>query len=101
MRTIFNWKLITTLATVLMFLGFTTSLWGIHYDSYNLAVGGLVVILVVCIAWWLWVMYIIANIIHTTEITIENLEEVKEGIKEVKVLIIDYKTLNDKYINKG
>lgn len=101
MKIIFNWNLITILATFLMFMGFTASLLGIHYDYYNLAVGGLVLILTVCMSWWLWVMYIISTIIKTTEVTIENLEEVKEGIKEVKILIIDYKDINDKYISKG
>lgn len=88
-------------ATVLMTSGFTTSLWGIFNDHDLYAIGGLTTVIVVCVSWWIWVMFIISNIIKTTEITIENLEEVKEGIKEVKVLIIDYKALNDKYINKG
>lgn len=101
MKILFNWKLIMVIATLLMFAGFTVSLWGIFYDHDQLAIGGLASVLLVCISWWLWVMYIISTIIKSTEITIENLEEVKEGIKEVKVLIIDYRDLNDKYINKG
>lgn len=101
MKILFDWKLVMVIATILMTLGFTGGIWGIYNDNDPAAIGGLISVIVICVLWWLWVMYIIASIIKTTEITIENLEEVKEGIKEVKVLIIDYKVLNDKYINKG
>ena len=101
MKIFYNWKLIMVVATVLMATGFIARLWGIFNGHDVYAIGGLTTVIAVFVGCWTWVIYVISNIIKTTEITIENLEEVKQGIREVKILIVDYKALNDKYIIKG
>lgn len=74
-------------AVILMIAGFAISLYGLDQDHHNTVIVGLVTVIVVCVSWWFWVMFVIKTMINCTDKTTKGLEELKTGISEVKELL--------------
>jgi len=53
-----NWQIVMFVAVLSMLLGLGVSLLGLDKDQNNLVLIGLGIIAVVCVSWWLWVMFV-------------------------------------------
>jgi hypothetical protein len=87
------WKSIALISISAMIAGFFVSLYGIHNQNEILAYTGLTVIALTCIGWWVWVMIIIKCMWNYTKSAAQLATEVRQGIKEVRRLIREYKNL--------
>lgn len=74
-------------AIILMLSGFGISVYGLGIQSYNTALAGLITIGTVCVSWWFWVMFIIKSMIANADRTIANVADIRQDIKEVRLMI--------------
>jgi len=95
MKNIF-WKISLSLSMLFMITGFGVSLHGLHEYDYNLVYTGLAIIGVTCASWWIWVMLVIKQMYDVTHTAITGVSDIRSGIKEVKELISEYKTLSER-----
>lgn len=85
-----HWHFVMFAALVFMFMGLGLSLWAIDHHNVPLALTGLVTISVVCVSWWFWVMFIIKTMITQNDKLCDDLIEIKDGVREFRVLFKDY-----------
>ena len=85
-----SWKYILVFTVVIMILGICISIDSLREHNEFGIWAGLAIIVSVCASWWFWVMMVIRSTMESTERTIRNLNEVKDGISEVKELVKDY-----------
>ena len=76
-------------AIVGMLLGLAVSIWGMGHEHLEATWIGLAMIMVVCVSWWFWVMFIIRTMIDCTEKTQQSLGDIKTGIREVRTMVRD------------
>jgi membrane protein YdbS with pleckstrin-like domain len=89
------WKLIALITISIMTIGFVVSLYGIHDQNKILSYTGLTVMALTCVGWWIWVMLVIKRMWDYTQSAAQLAIEVRQGIKEVRRLIREYKNLID------
>jgi ABC-type uncharacterized transport system involved in gliding motility auxiliary subunit len=87
------WKLIALISISTMMIGFFISLYGIHDQNKILSYTGLTLITLTCVGWWIWVMSAIKCMWDYTQSAAQHAIEVRQGIKEVRRLIREYKNL--------
>jgi len=92
MRNIF-WKLVIVFSVVTLLSGLMISLFGVYSQDHTLAYSGLVVIALTCVSWWIWVMIVIKSMWEFAQSTVENVFEIRTGVKEVRKLVEEYKKL--------
>jgi hypothetical protein len=90
------WKTVAAISLLSMIVGFILACYGVKTDNDLFAYVGLVSIIVTCISWWVWVMLIIRTMWARTESALSLVGEIKQGIKEVRQLIREYKNLVDR-----
>lgn len=91
----FHWKTVMILASLFLLLGVGVSAWGyIDYNHY-IALSGLGIVVTVCVIWWAWAMMVIRYMINYTQKTAYNLVDIKVGLREVRTLLKEYKTLKN------
>jgi len=81
------WKTVAVISILSMIAGFVLACYGVKADNDLLAYIGLVSIIVTCITWWAWVMLVIRSMWIRTESALSLVDEIKQGIKEVRQLI--------------
>ncbi len=79
-------------AVIAMLIGSGISAWAIHEHNQSIAIAGLIIIMTVCVSWWLWVMFIINTMISLHDSTIGGVVEIQSEIKVVKVLLQEYES---------
>ena len=84
-----HWKTVMFVAVIGMLLGLAISMWGIGHDNAKAAWIGLITIGAVCVSWWFWVMFVIRTMIECTDQTNQGLTEIKNTIREVRVMVRD------------
>ena len=84
-----HWKAVMFVAVIGMLLGLTISIWGIGHDNTQAAWIGLITIGAVCVSWWFWVMFVIKTMIDCTDKTSRGLDDIKQGITEVRAMVKD------------
>ena len=89
------WKLIALISIFTMILGFIVSLYGIHDQNKIMAYAGLTVMALTCVGWWIWVMTVIKCMWDYTQSAAQLATDIRQGIKEVRKLIREYKNLTD------
>jgi len=89
------WKLIALITISIMTIGFVVSLYGIHDQNKILSYTGLTVMALTCVGWWIWVMLVIKRMWDYTQSAAQLAIEVRQGIKEVRRLVREYKNLID------
>jgi hypothetical protein len=82
-----NWQIVMFVAVVSMLLGLGVSLLGLDKDQNNLVLIGLGIIAVVCVSWWLWVMFVIKTMISANDKTTIGLLDIKTKLGELKALV--------------
>lgn len=82
-----NWQFVMFTAVILMLVGFCVSVLGLNKDQHNLIVIGLAIISIVCVSWWLWVMFVIKTMLAATDKTTNGLLDIKTKIGELKELV--------------
>lgn len=92
-----NWQIVMFVAVVSMLLGLGVSLLGLDKDQNNLVLIGLGIIAVVCVSWWLWVMFVIKTMISANDKTTIGLLDIKTKLGELKALV---QVLNSNKDNK-
>jgi len=88
------WKLIALTSISAMLIGFLVSLYGIHFQNEILAYTGLTVMSMTCISWWIWVIITIKRLWNYTQSAAHLATEIRQSIKDVKLLIKEYKNLS-------
>lgn len=94
MRT--QWKVAMVLALAIIFIGFGIAIEGILEDHHHEAYAGLGIIAIVCVSWWFWVMFIIRTMIQTTDRTLRGIHEIKYDLREVRGLVQDIKSCDER-----
>jgi hypothetical protein len=84
-----HWKGVMFAAVIAMLVGMCISMWGIGHDNIKATWIGLITIGTVCISWWFWVMFVIRTVMKHTAQTEQGLDEIKQGIREVRGLVQD------------
>lgn len=92
MKKIF-WNASLILSMLFMVVGFITSVYGIFHQLQTFVYMGLMIIGVTCISWWIWVMIVIKQMYDVTKNSMSNIGDVREAIKEIKILVEEYKKL--------
>ena len=82
-----NWQIVMFVAVVSMLLGLGVSLLGLDKNQNNLVLIGLGIIAVVCVSWWLWVMFVIKTMISANDKTTTGLLDIKTKLGELKALV--------------
>ncbi len=82
-----NWQIVMFVAVLSMLLGLGVSLLGLDKDQNNLVLIGLGIIAVVCVSWWLWVMFVIKTMISANDKTTIGLLDIKTKLGELKALV--------------
>jgi len=95
MRNIF-WKLVLFVSVATLMSGMIISLFGVYYQDHMLAYSGLAVIALTCISWWIWVMVVIKSMWDFAQSTVENVFEIRLGIKDVRRLVEEYKNTTER-----
>lgn len=89
------WKTAMFGAALILMLGVAIAIWSID-EHYNIGIYlGLAIIAGVCMAWWIWVMFIIRTVTTQHEKTRAELTQVREGITQIKQLVQDYVKLSN------
>jgi hypothetical protein len=84
------------LSIIAMVTGFAVSFYGVYYYNQGLTYLGLVVVTVTCVAWWAWVMTVIKAVWDSTNSTVNDVSDIRQGIKEVKRLLEEYRNLSNR-----
>jgi hypothetical protein len=71
----------------LMVFGFILSLWGMGVNNDNLISIGLITVMVVCVSWWSWVMYVIKTMIRYNEKTAGSISEIKDILQQLRIFL--------------
>lgn len=84
-----HWKTVMFVAVIGMLIGLAISIWGIGHDNIKAAWIGLILITAVCVSWWFCVMFIIRTMVECSEKTQRGLGEIKHDLREVRTMIKD------------
>jgi hypothetical protein len=84
-----HWKAVMFAAVIAMLVGMCISLWGIDHGNVKATWIGFATIIIVCVSWWFWVMFVIRTMINHTSQTQQGLGEIKQGIREVRGMVRD------------
>ncbi len=84
-----HWKAVMFAAVIAMLFGMCISLWGIGHDNIKATWIGFATIIIVCVSWWFWVMFVIRTMINHTSQTRMSISEIKQGIREVRGMVQD------------
>jgi ammonia channel protein AmtB len=95
MKNIF-WKVAMVFSVITMIAGFAVSLHGINNQNYDTIYIGMVIIGVTCVSWWIWVMSVIKAMWDFTQSTVNKVQEIRLGVREVRKLFEEYKKLSDR-----
>jgi len=95
MKNVF-WKIVVLFSVIIMISGFAVSLHGIHHQDYDIIYIGMVIIGITCISWWIWVMSVIKAMWDFTQNTVNKVQEIRQGVNEVRILFEEYKKLSDR-----
>lgn len=82
-----NWKCVMFAAIVLMLSGAGISVYGLGMDNDHTVLAGLATVVVVCVSWWFWVMFVIRSMIANTERTLSKINELRSDLGVVKSLL--------------
>lgn len=83
----YQWKIVFFVFSILMIVGLCLSLYGIEKDAIHTTWLGLTTIAAVCVSWWMWVMFIIRQMMLVSDRADQNLLEIKNHLKEIKRLV--------------
>lgn len=84
------------LSVITMITGFAVSLHGIQHQDYDIIYVGMMIIGITCVSWWIWVMSVIKAMWDFAQSTVNKVQEIRQGVKEVRKLFEEYKKLSDR-----
>jgi hypothetical protein len=81
------WKSMMVVSIFAMIAGFVLSMIGVYHNNYLFAYGGISLIIMTCISWWIWVMIVIKSMWDYTHSTVTNVQEIQQDISGVRQIL--------------
>jgi hypothetical protein len=82
-----HWKPVMVFSIAIMLTGFLLSVWGLENQNHNISMVGITIMVVVSIAWWLWVMLVIKKMIGYTNTAISRALEIRKDLKKISRMV--------------